>query len=214
MKRRTRIKICGISRDGDVDAAVEAGADAIGFVFYPREPRHVDVEGRRRWRGVCRRSSRRSACSSSRRCAGRSVFAAVPSDVLQFHGERARANAPSSAGPTSVARMTAELDLLDFAGRFGRPARSFSMRTPKASAARERSSIGRSFRQLLHDIGHRLVLSGGLHAANVAAGIQELRPWAVDVSSGVESSRGVKDAAGSGASATRCAKPIHGSPHP
>ena len=62
----------------------------------------------------------------------------------------------------------------------------------KASAAVERHSIGRSF---LPAFVHPLVLSGGLHAENVVAGIQQLRPWAVDVSSGVESSRGVKDAA-------------------
>ncbi|HEY4958812.1 MAG TPA: phosphoribosylanthranilate isomerase [Caldimonas sp.] len=198
MNQRTRIKICGLSRAGDVEAAVEAGADAIGLVFYAASPRHVSVE-----------DAARLACSlppfvtpvglfvNAARAQVEAAIAAIPQLVLQFHGDETPAECASFARPyLKAARMAAGFDLLDFSRRFS-TAQSLLLDAHVegfggGGKVFDWSLVPASFSQ---ENGHRLVLSGGLHAANVVAGIQQLRPWAVDVSSGVESSPGVKDAA-------------------
>src|SRR5450432_1440488 len=197
MSQRTRIKICGLSRDGDVDAAVEAGADAIGLVFHPGSPRHVALD-------TAARLARRlppfvmpvALFVNAEPAQVRTVAAAIPNVTLQFHGDETPADCAAFARPfLKVARMEPGLDLLDFAGRYGE-AQGLLLDAHVAGFG----GAGKVFDWSLvpagfsTDIGHRLVLSGGLHAANVVAGILQLRPWAVDVSSGVESSRGVKDA--------------------
>ena len=117
----------------------------------------------------------------------------LPQALLQFHGDETPEACAAAGRPfLKVARMAPGFDLLDFARRF-----------PKAQGLLLDAHVeawggsGKVFDWSLvpRDVPHRLVLSGGLHAGNVAAGIQEVRPWAVDVSSGVESARGVKDAA-------------------
>ncbi len=197
MNQRTRIKICGLSRDGDVDAAVESGADAVGFVFHPASPRHVDV-------ATASRLSRRlppfvtpvALFVNADAAQVKAVVAEMPNVILQFHGDESPADCAAFARPFfKVARMAPGVDLLDFARRFGE-AQGLLLDAHVegfggAGKVFDWSLVPASFST---DIGHRLVLSGGLRAANVAAGISQLRPWAVDVSSGVESSRGVKDA--------------------
>jgi phosphoribosylanthranilate isomerase len=198
MSQRTRIKICGLSRDEDVDAAVDAGADAIGLVFHPGSPRHVTID-------VARRLARRlppfvapvALFVNPAPAQVRAVVEGIPNVVLQLHGDETPEACAAHARPfLKVARMSAELDLLDFARRF-HEAQGLLLDAHVA----EFGGAGKVFDWALvpagfsTDIGPRLVLSGGLHAANVVAGILQLRPWAVDVSSGVESSRGVKDAA-------------------
>jgi phosphoribosylanthranilate isomerase len=197
MNQRTRIKICGLSRDADVDAAVEAGADAIGLVFHPGSPRYLSVETAAR---LARRLPPFVASVAlfvdAEPAQVRAVVAAIPDVVLQFHGDETPEGCASYARPyLRVARMAPGIDLLDFARRYGE-ARGLLLDAHVAGFG----GAGKVFDWSLvparfsTDIGHRLVLSGGLRAANVAAGISQLRPWAVDVSSGVESSRGVKDA--------------------
>jgi phosphoribosylanthranilate isomerase len=194
MTPRTRIKICGLSRPEDIEAAVESGADAIGFVFHPGSPRHVDV---------ARAAMLARALPPFVTPVGLFVnaaadeidaaAAAIPSLVLQFHGDEDPAACSASGRPfLKAARMAPGLDLLDFASRF-----SAAQAILLDAHAEGWGGSGKVFDWSLvpRAVPHRLVLSGGLHAANVAAGIQALRPWAVDVSSGVESSRGVKDAA-------------------
>ena len=198
MNQRTRIKICGLSRDVDIDAAVEAGADAVGFVFHPGSSRFVEVD-------TAARLARRlppfvtpvALFVNAAPAQVRTVIDAIPSVVLQFHGDETPAECSAFARPfLKVARMTPEVDLLDFANRFGE-AQGLLLDAHVAGFG----GAGKVFDWSLVparfsiDIEPRLVLSGGLHAANVAAGIAQLRPWAVDVSSGVESSRGVKNAA-------------------
>jgi phosphoribosylanthranilate isomerase len=194
MSGRTRIKICGVSREGDVEAAVEAGADAVGFVFYPPSPRHLSFAG---------------AAELARRLppfvmpvglfvnAGPSAVAAaleaVPQLLLQFHGDEPPAVCGGFRRPfVKAARMAPGLDLLDFAVRY-RDAQALLLDAHVDGYG----GGGKVFDWSLVPPGVPLpvVLSGGLHAANVIDAIQLVRPWAVDVSSGVESARGVKDAA-------------------
>jgi len=194
MNVRTRIKICGVSHAADVDAAVEAGADAIGLVFYPPSPRHLHLaqaaELVRRLPpfvapvGLFVNPSASDIASAT---------AAIPQLLLQLHGDESPAFCAAVRRPyLKAARMRAGFDLLDFARQF-----------PDAQALVLDAHVdaygggGKVFDWSLipSDVSRPVVLSGGLHAGNVIQGIRHVRPWAVDVSSGVESSRGVKDAA-------------------
>ena len=194
MIARTRIKICGLSRPEDVSAAVDAGADAIGLVFHPLSPRHVGLqEAAALARDLPPFVTPVGLFVNAGRSSVLAAIEAIPSLALQFHGDESAAECASYARPfMKVARMAAGLDLLDFARRFS-DARALLLDAHTEGFG----GAGKVFDWSLVPAGVPLplVLSGGLHAANVVAGIQQLRPWAVDVSSGVESSRGVKDAA-------------------
>jgi phosphoribosylanthranilate isomerase len=194
MSERTRIKICGVSRPEDVEAAAEAGADAVGFVFHAASPRYVSLATAA---ALARRLPpfvtpvglfvNAPAATIAAACA------AIPSLVLQFHGDEGPDEcAAAGRAFMRAARVAPGIDLLDFARRF-----SAAQALLLDAHGDGWGGSGKVFDWSLvpRAVPHRLVLSGGLHAANVAAGIQALRPWAVDVSSGVESSRGVKDAA-------------------
>lgn len=190
---RTRIKICGLTREADVDAAVTAGADAVGFVFYAKSPRAVTVA---RATELARRlppfvtpvglfvnaapAEIAAACS------------AVPTLLLQFHGDESPADCEAHGRPyLRAARMAPGLDLLDFALRY-RSACGLLL----DAHVEGYGGGGKVFDWSLvpRSAPLPLVLSGGLNPANVADGVRQLRPWAVDVSSGVESAKGIKDA--------------------
>jgi phosphoribosylanthranilate isomerase len=194
VNQRTRIKICGVSRDVDVEAAAEAGADAVGFVFHRASPRFVTAERAAQLaRGLPPYVTPVGLFVNARRTDVDAVLALIPTMILQFHGDESAQECDAFHRPyLRAARMTADLDLLDFSRRYqGAQALLLDAHVEGFGGA------GKAFDWSLvpSGVAHRLVLSGGLHAANVVAGIQQLRPWAVDVSSGVESSRGVKDAA-------------------
>ncbi|MEF7613265.1 phosphoribosylanthranilate isomerase [Aquincola sp. MAHUQ-54] len=191
--RRTRIKVCGITREADLDAAVQAGADAVGFVLYDKSPRHVSAERA----GVLARRLPpfvtpvclfvNAAADDVARAVG-----AVPAALLQFHGDETLADCESAARPyLRAARVAPGFDLLDFAARF-----------PSAQALLLDAFVdgygggGKVFDWSLipADVPAPVVLSGGLNPANVIDGVLRVRPWAVDVSSGVEASKGIKDA--------------------
>ena len=190
---RTRIKICGLTREEDVRAAVSAGADAIGFVFYPPSPRFVSFE---------------SAAELARLIppfvttvglfvnAGRdyveNALEAVPLQVLQFHGDETEADCFGYGLPyIKAGRMRPGLDLLKYAASF-----------PCAQGLLLDAFVegygggGETFDWSLIPSGLPLplILSGGLHAGNVAEAVRCVQPWAVDVSSGVEAAKGIKDA--------------------
>jgi phosphoribosylanthranilate isomerase len=193
MRQRTRIKICGLTREADVDAAVDAGADAIGLVLYEKSPRFVDVA--------------RAAALASRlppfvtpvglfvNATDAQVARAVaemPALLLQFHGDESPESCAAHARPyLRAARMSAGFDLLDFADRF-HDAQALLLDAHVDGYG----GGGKVFDWSLIPAGvsRPLVLSGGLHAGNVVDGILQARPWAVDVSSGVEQAKGVKDA--------------------
>jgi phosphoribosylanthranilate isomerase len=190
---RTRIKICGLTREADVDAAVLAGADAIGFVLYAKSPRFVDPA---RAAVLARRlppfvTPVLLLVNAADELLARAL-GAVPHALLQFHGdespERCRAGGRAYL---RAARMAPGFDLLDFARLFA-SAQALLLDTHVEGYG----GGGKAFDWSLipPSVPLPVVLSGGLNAANVIEGIARVRPWAVDVSSGVESSKGIKDA--------------------
>ena len=197
MTVRTRIKICGLTREADLDAAVEAGADAIGFVLYAKSPRALSVA---RAAELARRLPPFVVPVCLFVNAEPSLIAAavlaIPSTMLQFHGDESpawcEAQFQASGRPyLRAARMAPGLALIDFA-------------TAHASAAgilldthvEGYGGGGKVFDWSLvpRHVPRPVVLSGGLNPANVIDGITHVRPWAVDVSSGVETAKGQKDA--------------------
>jgi phosphoribosylanthranilate isomerase len=190
---RTRIKICGLSREADVDAAVEAGADAIGLVFYAASPRAVSVE---RAAALARRLppfvTPVGLFVNATPAEIDAACAAIPTLALQFHGDESPAACDATGRPyLRAARMAHGFDLLDFASRFAN-AQALLL----DAHVEGYGGGGKVFDWSLvpRGVTRPLVLSGGLNAANVTDGVLALRPWAVDVSSGVESARGIKDA--------------------
>ena len=193
MTARTRIKICGLTREQDVDAAVEAGADAIGFVLYDQSPRHVDVQ---RAAALARRLPAFVTPVGLFVNATAELIAqaadAMPTLLLQFHGDETPADCQAPGRPyLRAARMAPGFDLLKFAAAY-----------PDVQAILLDAHVdgyggaGKVFDWSLipPDVLRPVVLSGGLHVENVIEGILRVRPWAVDVSSGVEQAKGVKDA--------------------
>ena len=191
--QRTRIKICGLTREADVDAAVEAGADAVGLVFYARSPRHVDLA---RASALARRLpafvTPVGLFVNAEAALIDQAVQAIPNLVLQFHGDETPADCAAARRPyLRAARMGPGVDLLDFAACY-----------PDALALLLDTHVegyggsGKVFDWSLipPNVPRPVVLSGGLHAGNVIEGILRVRPWAVDVSSGVESAKGIKDA--------------------
>lgn len=191
---RTRIKICGLTREADVDAAVAAGADAVGFVLHPPSPRAVTAE---RAAALARRLPPFVTPVLLLVNPGPGELAvaleAVPHALLQFHGDETPAQCDAAGRAyLRAARMAAGLDLLDFARRF-RGACGLLLDAHVDAYG----GSGRTFDWSLVPprVPLPLVLSGGLNPANVIDGILRLEPWGVDVSSGVEATKGVKDAA-------------------
>ena len=190
---RTRIKICGLTREADVDAACEAGADALGFNLYPQSPRALTPA---RAAELVRRlppfvTPVLLLVNAADDLLARALDA-VPQALLQFHGDESPARCRASGRAyLRAARMTPGFDLLDFAQHY-RGAQALLLDTHVEGYG----GSGKVFDWSLipPSVPLPVVLSGGLNAANVIEGIARVRPWAVDVSSGVESSKGIKDA--------------------
>ncbi|MBP7131442.1 MAG: phosphoribosylanthranilate isomerase [Aquabacterium sp.] len=192
LAHRTRIKICGLTREADVDAAVEAGADAIGLVLYNKSPRYVDaaragVLARRLPPFVTPVVLLVNASPSLVQAA----LNEVPNALLQFHGDETPAECEASQRPyLRAARMAPGFDLLNFSLSFA------SAQAMLVDAHVEGYGGGGQvfdWTLLPRQLARPMILSGGLHPGNVAAGVRAVRPWAVDVSSGVEVGKGLKD---------------------
>lgn len=190
----TRVKICGITRVQDALDAVRLGADAIGLVFYPDSPRAV---------GAAQAAAIVAALPPFVTAVGlfvnaqpgavRDILAQVPLDLLQFHGDEAPEFCVQFGRPYLKAlRVRAGVDLLQCAHDF-HGARGLLL---DAYVEGMRGGTGATFDWTLipESLPLPIVLSGGLGAGNVGAAIRAVRPWAVDVSSGVESAKGIKDA--------------------
>ena len=197
MTQRTRIKICGLTREADLDAAVQAGADAIGFVLYAKSPRALSVaraaELARRLppfvTPVCLFVNAEAALVTA-------AVQAIPHTLLQFHGDETPADCEALHQSTGrpylrAARMAPGLALLDFAADYASAA-GILLDTHVEGYG----GGGKVFDWSLvpRHVPRPVVLSGGLNPANVIDGITHVRPWAVDVSSGVEIAKGLKDA--------------------
>ena len=198
MNARTRVKICGLTREADVAMAVEAGADAIGFVLYAKSSRYVRLD---RAAALARSLPPfvTPVClfANATPTEIAAAVAVLPNALLQFHGDETPADCDAAGRPyLRAVPMAPGLDLLDCVHRF-----------PNAQALLLDAPVdgygggGKVFDwslippDLPPGVRSRLVLSGGLNPANVIDGVLHARPFAVDVSSGVESSKGIKDAA-------------------
>ncbi|MFP5382165.1 MAG: phosphoribosylanthranilate isomerase [Gammaproteobacteria bacterium] len=189
-----RVKICGITRLQDLHAACDAGADALGFVFYDKSPRHVSIETAAALvRALPPFVQSVGLFVNAAPAFIDAVLADVPLDLLQFHGDETPADCARSGRPyLKAVRVSADTDLLKCAADFG-AARgllldAFVPGVPGGTGERFDWSL------IPPDLARPVVLSGGLDPANVAAAVRRVRPWAVDVSSGVEASKGIKDA--------------------
>jgi phosphoribosylanthranilate isomerase len=190
---RTRIKICGITRAQDLQATLAAGVDAIGLVFYPPSPRCVAPEQARALaQAVPPFVSRVGLFVNAEPQDVRATLAAVPLDVLQFHGDEDAAYCAQFGRPyLKAARMRPGLDLLEFA-RCHYRAQGLLL----DAFVEGYGGGGQSFDWSLIPpaLPLPMILSGGLSASNVREAVVSVRPWAVDVSSGVEVAKGIKDA--------------------
>lgn len=189
----TRIKICGLTREEDVDAAVQAGAHAIGFVLYDKSPRAVTAA--RAGQLARRLPPFVTPVLLFVNASAHEIHAgvqAVPHALLQFHGDETPPEC-QAAGRAYVraVRMQVHTDLLDWAHRY-----SHAQALLLDAHVDSYGGGGKSFDWSLvpSDVPLPVVLSGGLNPANVTDGVLRVRPWAVDVSSGVESAKGIKDA--------------------
>lgn len=189
-----RIKICGITRVEDALLAAELGAHAIGFVFHPGSPRAVTPDAAARIAAELPAFISVVGLFVNADPANiRSIIQTVPVDLLQFHGdESAAACAPYGRRYIKAVRMAPEVDLVKCAADFHQSAGLLL----DAHVAGAWGGTGQRFdwARVPRDLAKPVILSGGLHPENVAAGIRAVRPVAVDVSSGVESAPGIKDA--------------------
>lgn len=191
--QRIRIKICGITRPEDARAAVDLGADALGLVFYAPSPRCVSVE--QAWeiaRVVPPFVTLVGLFVNESKLTVRRVMEAVPIQLLQFHGEEEESFCRSFHAPyIKAARVRTGLDLVKYAEAY-----------PTAQGLLLDAFVegygggGKSFDWSLipPHLPLPVILSGGLDPGNVAEAVRTVQPWAVDVSSGVESAKGIKDA--------------------
>jgi phosphoribosylanthranilate isomerase len=201
MPHRTRIKLCGLSRQSDIELAVELGADAIGLVFYPKSPRFVGIaeaidlaHSVPPFTSVVGLFVNPSAEELSE------VTSNVALTMLQFHGDETPAQCEALAGLVGlpwmralrVASDTRQADLVESALNY-----SAASGLLFDTHVEGYGGGGKTFDWSLipAELARRAVLSGGLNAQNVGDAIRRVRPYAVDVSSGIEvpGAKGVKD---------------------
>ncbi|MDP2135191.1 MAG: phosphoribosylanthranilate isomerase [Sulfuritalea sp.] len=194
--KRTRIKICGITREDDLATAVAAGADALGFVFYAPSPRHLTPQ--RAAQLISRVPAfvtKTGLFVNESAAVVAEVMERVPLDLLQFHGDEDAAYCAQFGRPwIKAARVKPGLDLLEYGSAFAA--------APGVAGLLLDAHVdgygggGKTFDWSLipPSLPLPVILSGGLHPGNIAEAVRAVRPWAVDVSSGVESARGIKDA--------------------
>ncbi|SCZ63762.1 phosphoribosylanthranilate isomerase [Thiohalomonas denitrificans] len=193
--RRTRVKICGITRLDDARVAVEAGADAIGLVFYPRSPRVVTAEQAAAIVatlppfvtavGLFVDADRKDIDA---------VLERVPLDLLQFHGGETPESCDSFGHRyIKAVRMRPGIDLREMAERYasadGLLLDAYQKGVPGGTGERF------DWDRIPDDLNLPVVLAGGLDPGNITDAVRSVRPFAVDVSSGVEADKGIKDAA-------------------
>ncbi len=195
------MKICGITSADDALAAVAAGADAIGLVFYERSPRHVDAERAARIVGLMPAfvSVVGLFVDAPPEFIDR-VLRAVPLDLLQFHGAETPAQCEAPGRPYIKAVKVTDEHTVARACETYTHARALllDVLSPHAHGGTGQCFDWSLVPQQLPAVGpgrnRRLVLAGGLNPQNVVDAIHQVRPYAVDVSSGVETRPGIKDA--------------------
>lgn len=189
-----RVKICGLTRPQDVEAAVACGADAIGLVFYAPSPRAVDLEQARILAAkVPAFVAVTGLFVNPERDYVEAVLDAVPLDLLQFHGDESPEFCQSFGRRWIKAVRVREPGQIEQAFADYHQASGLLV---DAWDPNRYGGTGQSFNWSLIPESRPLplILAGGLSSDNVARAIEQVRPWAVDVSGGVEASKGKKDA--------------------
>jgi phosphoribosylanthranilate isomerase len=190
---RIRVKICGLTREQDATAAVDCGADAIGFVFHPSSPRHVTVE---RAATIARAMPPFVTTVALFVDAASELIARVVDevgvDLLQFHGQESPEYCAQHGRPWIRAiAMRPDIDLpvvqRQYAAGRGLLLDAYRPDVP--------GGTGETFdwNRIPPQLASRIVLAGGLRADNVGDAIRRVHPYAVDVSGGVEADKGIKD---------------------
>ena len=195
MSSRIRVKICGITRLEDALAAVAAGADAIGFVFYGPSPRHIAVEQAAHIAALLPPLVSTVGLFVNPTVAEvEAVLQQVPLALLQFHGDEDEAFCRQFSRPWIKAlAMKPGLDIQTAMAAF--PGANGLLLDAWHPDLKGGTGATFEWSQFPQDADRPLILAGGLTPVNVAEAIRQTRPYAVDVSGGVERSRGIKDAA-------------------
>ncbi|MGG5289742.1 phosphoribosylanthranilate isomerase [Pseudomonas shirazensis] len=190
-----RSKICGITRIEDALAAADAGADAIGLVFYAKSPRAVDVhQARVIIAALPPFVTTVGLFVNASRCELNEILEAVPLDLLQFHGDETPSDCAGFNRPYIKALRVRPGDDLEAACQLYAGASGILLDTFVAGVP---GGTGEAFDWSLvpAQLSKPIILAGGLSADNVAQAIAQVQPYAVDVSGGVEQAKGIKDAA-------------------
>lgn len=190
--KRTRVKICGITRREDAWAAIDAGADALGFVFYAPSPRAVDVaQAQAIMKSLPPYVSKVGLFVNAAMTEVQQVITATTLDCLQFHGDETADDCEQFNLPYYKAiRVKPGVNLiqceLDFASASALLLDTFSEKAV--------GGTGQTFDWSLipPEMQKPLILAGGLNPDNVTQAMQQVRPYAVDVSGGVEAQKGIK----------------------
>ena len=190
---RTRIKFCGMTRVEDALAAARLGADAIGLIFAPGSPRRIDADDADRIARAMPPFVTRVGLFIDQPAdeVSRNVDA-VALDLLQFHGREDAAFCRMFGKPyIKVVPMLDVDDVAAFAARYP-DAAGFLLDSHRAGAA---GGTGQTFdwSRAVAALERPILLAGGLNPHNVHAAVTRVKPWAVDASSGIESSPGIKD---------------------
>ncbi len=189
---RTRVKICGITRVQDATAVVESGADALGLVFYPKSPRHVTLEQAREIAtGVAPFVTVTGLFVNASADSVKEVIARVPLGLLQFHGQETNDQCNCFGLPfiKSIPMQTGT-DLSSVVSAY--PDAAGFLLDAWQPDTHGGGGIAFDWQQVPEGIDTPLVLAGGLTPGNVATAIRMVKPYAVDVSTGVEHDKGIK----------------------
>lgn len=191
---RTRVKICGITRPEDALQAAELGADALGFVFYPKSPRFVEpTMAREIVRELPPFVTSVGLFLDAEPEAIRAILADVALDMLQFHGDECPADCGGYGRPyLKAVPMAGAVDVTAYMNTYP-DAAGFLLDSHAPGAA---GGTGETFdwRVIPRKLPRPVILAGGLNPDNVGQALHQSRVWGVDVSSGVEASPGIKDA--------------------
>lgn len=191
---RTRVKICGIARLDDALAAARLGADAIGLVFAAQSPRALSVEAAAAIAvALPPFVARVGLFVDAEPALVRAVCDAVPLELLQFHGSEPAAYCRAFGRPYLKAIAMGDEGAAAAARARDYPDAAALLFDAHASGAQGGSGRTFDWSRIPRDLARPVVLAGGLAPGNVADAIAAVRPWAVDVSSGVEASPGIKD---------------------
>ena len=190
---RTRVKICGLTREQDIQAAVAAGADALGLVFYGPSPRYVDVKTAHKLvQCVPPFVTVVGLFVDAKRDEIEQVLQQVHIDLLQFHGNESVVECELFNKPyIKAVRVGEQTDIAAEVAKF--PSASGVLLDSYQKGVPGGTGLSFDWAKIPTDLSMPVILAGGLTPDNVAGAIRQVSPYAVDVSGGVEQDKGIKD---------------------